>query len=183
MNPLRKDAARSVLSIGLVWLLAALLAASIGMACAGDGESTGSGSNTDDELDAHSDTGHAEDAHAGEPEPDVEIVVHAQDVLRFDPAEIRVRAGQRVRLVLDNAESSALHDFTIEEIAAEDVHAAGATHAHQDEGAHYAIHVAAEPGETATVEFTPTKPGTYEFLCTVPGHAAAGMVGTLIVEE
>ncbi len=33
------------------------------------------------------------------------------------------------------------------------------------------------PKQTATLIVTITKAGTYEFLCTVPGHAAAGMKG------
>jgi uncharacterized cupredoxin-like copper-binding protein len=36
--------------------------------------------------------------------------------------------------------------------------------------------------QTSTLDFTPTKPGTYEFFCTVAGHKDAGMVGTLIVK-
>jgi uncharacterized cupredoxin-like copper-binding protein len=43
------------------------------------------------------------------------------------------------------------------------------------------LHVAAEPGATGHMTFTPTKSGTYEFYCTVPGHKDAGMVGTMTV--
>jgi uncharacterized cupredoxin-like copper-binding protein len=43
------------------------------------------------------------------------------------------------------------------------------------------LHVAAGPGQSATLDFTPSKPGTYEFWCTVPGHKEAGMRGTLVV--
>jgi plastocyanin len=35
-------------------------------------------------------------------------------------------------------------------------------------------------GGTRTVTFTAAA-GTYKFICTIPGHAAAGMRGTLIV--
>ena len=35
-------------------------------------------------------------------------------------------------------------------------------------------------GQTSTTTATLT-PGTYQYYCTVPGHAAAGMVGTLTV--
>ncbi len=42
--------------------------------------------------------------------------------------------------------------------------------------------MAALMGQTNTIEFTPTKPGTYEFFCTVAGHKEAGMVGTLVVK-
>jgi len=44
-----------------------------------------------------------------------------------------------------------------------------------------ALHMAAANGTSATIEFTPTKPGTYTFFCTVAGHKAAGMTGTLTV--
>jgi azurin len=38
-------------------------------------------------------------------------------------------------------------------------------------------------GETVEVAFkAPAKPGTYTFLCSFPGHFAAGMRGTLVVK-
>ena len=40
----------------------------------------------------------------------------------------------------------------------------------------------AGPGETVEVTFkVPDRPGTYEFICTFPGHYALGMKGTLTV--
>jgi uncharacterized cupredoxin-like copper-binding protein len=42
--------------------------------------------------------------------------------------------------------------------------------------------VAAAGGQSAMLEFTPSKPGTYEFWCTVAGHKEAGMTGTLVVQ-
>jgi uncharacterized cupredoxin-like copper-binding protein len=37
------------------------------------------------------------------------------------------------------------------------------------------------PGSSATLAYTFKTKGTYEYLCTVPGHAAAGMKGDLKV--
>ena len=37
------------------------------------------------------------------------------------------------------------------------------------------------PGQTNTLRVTFLRSGTYEYLCTVPGHAAAGMKGLLKV--
>jgi uncharacterized cupredoxin-like copper-binding protein len=37
------------------------------------------------------------------------------------------------------------------------------------------------PKGTATLSVTFSKPGKYEYLCTVPGHAAAGMKGLITV--
>ena len=38
-------------------------------------------------------------------------------------------------------------------------------------------------GETVEITFkAPTKPGTYPYLCTFPGHFAVGMKGELVVK-
>jgi len=37
------------------------------------------------------------------------------------------------------------------------------------------------PGATATLKVTFAKPGNYPYLCTIPGHAEAGMKGVLKV--
>ncbi len=39
-----------------------------------------------------------------------------------------------------------------------------------------------DPGEEVTFTFQPPGPGTYEFICTFPGHYVAGMKGVLVVE-
>ena len=46
------------------------------------------------------------------------------------------------------------------------------------------VHKSKLAGHNQTVKLTLTlKPGKYTFYCTVPGHAAAGMKGTLIVSK
>ena len=37
-------------------------------------------------------------------------------------------------------------------------------------------------GQSGEVRFVADTPGTYFYICTVPGHALQGMQGTLIVE-
>lgn len=86
-----------------------------------------------------------------------EVTVTAHDIY-FDPAEIHVKAGT-VKFILPN-EGAAPHDFSIDALN---------------------VSVAMPPGETQTVEVD-LPAGTYEFYCNVPGHKAAGMVGTLVVE-
>lgn len=44
------------------------------------------------------------------------------------------------------------------------------------------IHLHAGSMETNSITFTPIEKGTYEFLCTVPGHKELGMVGKIIVK-
>ena len=38
-----------------------------------------------------------------------------------------------------------------------------------------------DPSSTATLKVTFAKPGNYPYLCTIPGHAEAGMKGVLKV--
>jgi plastocyanin len=39
------------------------------------------------------------------------------------------------------------------------------------------------PGETATITLEFDQPGTHTFICTLPGHAAAGMTGAVYVSQ
>jgi len=108
------------------------------------------------------------------------IRVVPSDLLKFEPAEIGVRVGERVSLTIDNRKGSTLHDFTVDAMPVHDVHAEGDHHA----GAHVdqaSLHVAVEGGKTGTIAFDVTAPGEYEFYCTVPNHAAAGMRGKIKV--
>ncbi len=40
-----------------------------------------------------------------------------------------------------------------------------------------------KPGESGESQFVPSEPGTYYYICTVPGHRIQGMVGEIIVSE
>ncbi len=97
----------------------------------------------------------------------------------FEPNEIAVEQGTPVKLALRN-EGAQLHDFTVDEMPVKVHEAHGDQHGGHDAG-RFALHLAAEADNTATLEFTPTKAGTYTFYCTVPGHREAGMLGTLVV--
>jgi uncharacterized cupredoxin-like copper-binding protein len=121
------------------------------------------------------------DADDDEASVDREVVVRTDDTLRFEPDEVRVRVGERVRLVADNREGLQLHDFSVERIAAGEVEVEGADHAHGDTS-DYDLHVAAEAGERGVLVFVAQEPGEYQFFCSVVGHAEAGMTGTIIVE-
>jgi Cu+-exporting ATPase len=90
----------------------------------------------------------------------VRLNVIAEDV-RFVPDELHVPAGQFVILSLDNRDPI-FHDLEVEGLANVDV--------------------GARAGESNRVRVVIDTPGTYSFLCTVPGHAEAGMTGTLVVD-
>jgi uncharacterized cupredoxin-like copper-binding protein len=112
--------------------------------------------------------------------------VQALDVvasgMRFEPSSLEVMAGQPVRLTLTNNDALE-HDFSIKEFPVEgSVQSDGhAGHDISNEAERADLHVGAATNASGTIEFTPSKPGTYEFYCAVPGHKEAGMVGSLVV--
>jgi plastocyanin len=89
------------------------------------------------------------------------LTVTARDV-RFTPADLRVEAGQTAVLTFRN-DDPVFHDWEVEGLANVDA--------------------GARPGQTRKIRFTIDEPGAYRIVCTVPGHAEAGMVGTLVVEQ
>ena len=100
----------------------------------------------------------------------------------FDPNVITVTAGEPVELTFIN-EGAVEHDFAVEVIPVTDVSTSGSGDHHMS-GDHskYALHTSTPAGETSTLTFTPTEPGTYKIICSVPGHLEAGMTGELIVK-
>jgi uncharacterized cupredoxin-like copper-binding protein len=102
----------------------------------------------------------------------------------FAPAALTAKAGQPVTIILQNT-GAVEHDWSIREI---DISGAATTsgdatsgHTMGGMGDEPKLHVAAGTGGKGTLTFTPSKPGTYEYYCTVAGHKEAGMVGTLTV--
>jgi Cu+-exporting ATPase len=89
----------------------------------------------------------------------VKIDVRARDV-RFGPADVTVPAGRFVVVRFTN-DDPIFHDWEVEGPANVDA--------------------GARPGQTQTIRFLLDTPGTYRIVCSVEGHAEAGMVGTLVV--
>jgi glucose/arabinose dehydrogenase/plastocyanin len=86
------------------------------------------------------------------------ITIEAVDI-DWNPNEATIAANTDVTITVPN-NGVAFHTFVIEDLG---------------------IKVEIEPGQTQEVVVN-APAGTYEFICDVPGHAEAGMVGTLIVE-
>ncbi|MEO7910630.1 MAG: cupredoxin domain-containing protein [Roseiflexaceae bacterium] len=102
----------------------------------------------------------------------------------FMPATLSVHTGQPVTISLQN-NGAVEHDWSIQEIdisgEATSAGDASAGHMMGGMGDEPKLHVAAGIGGKGSLTFTPSKPGTYTFYCTVAGHKEAGMVGTLTV--
>jgi uncharacterized cupredoxin-like copper-binding protein len=96
--------------------------------------------------------------------------------LKFVPNHLQFKAGKRYKLALSNP-SNIKHYFTAKDFAdaiwsqkvdAGNVEVKGAIH-----------ELELRTGTQADWVFVPARAGTYELRCTVPGHAEAGMVGTI----
>jgi plastocyanin len=139
--------------------LALAATSSLVLAACGDNDDTTATHMSDSGMDGTmgAGMGHGETSPVAEGARRIEVTARS---FEFDPDEITVTAGEDVAIVLTSEDL--LHDFTIDDLDA---------------------HVAADPDETAEGGLRADEPGRYTFYCTVAGHRAAGMEGTLIVEE
>src|SRR3546814_7834296 len=76
----------------------------------------------------------------------------------FDPDDLRVDAGAVLNLT---NEGSVAHNLAVDGTASDMI----------------------EAGEGGTLDLADVEPGTYTIICEVPGHEAAGLRGTLVVER
>ena len=123
------------------------------------------------------------------------FTVTGTDNMRFAPAIIRVKAGDKVKVSLKVVSAlpkmAMAHNFVLLKTGADA--AAIATAGAQARDTDFvspkskpqiiAASALAGAGETVDVEFTAPAAGKYQFICTFPAHFQAGMVGQLIVEE
>lgn len=118
------------------------------------------------------------------------IILNSNDQMKFDKTEIRVKAGEKIKLTLNHtgklAKNVMGHNFVL--LAKGTDVAKFATAAMNDKATEYIPEkgVLAHTkliggGESTTVEFTVPAKGTYDFICSFPGHYAM-MKGKFIVE-
>jgi cytochrome c oxidase subunit II len=95
-----------------------------------------------------------------ETDSEVQIINVEAGSFYYKPNEIRVKKGQKVKIVMKSVDM--MHNFVVDELD---------------------INMPITPaGKTAEVEFTADKVGSFEYYCAVGEHRANGQVGTLIVE-
>lgn len=121
-----------------------------------------------------------------------DIVITGNDVMQFNKKEISVKAGKKVKITLKHigkmAKNVMGHNFVLLKQGVSvssfgNKAALASKNEYIPEGttdviAHTKLIGA---GETAVIEFDAPEPGTYDFLCSFPGHYAM-MKGKLIVE-
>ena len=125
---------------------------------------------------------------AGE-DGDKTILLGTLPGLKFDTAELTVRAGARVRLVFRNTDDM-LHNFVLcapgrgqgVGAAAMTLGLDGAERSYVPDSADVLFHTALTlPGASDTIFFAaPAAPGDYDYVCSFPGHAVS-MKGVLHV--
>jgi azurin len=121
-----------------------------------------------------------------------EVSLSGNDQMQFDKKEIRVKAGQRVKLTFTHSGQMAKnvmgHNFVlltqgtnINEFGQAAVKFPDNDYIPEDTQNVIAHTEMLGGGETTTIEFEAPAAGTYDFICSFPGHYAI-MQGKFIVE-
>lgn len=79
----------------------------------------------------------------------------------FNPSSVSVKAGEKVKITFQNNGRTS-HNLTLDKLGVETKTISG--------------------GKTDTIEFTAPSSGSYSFFCSISGHRASGMEGSLKVE-
>jgi azurin len=123
------------------------------------------------------------------------IEITASDTMKFSTETIEAKPGEsltvRLKSVGTMPKIAMGHNFVLLKpgVAMLDFANAGLSHRETDfidpamKDKTIAMTTLIGPGETAEVTFkAPAKPGSYDYLCTFPGHLAGGMKGALVVK-
>ena len=95
---------------------------------------------------------------------------------QFERTAVTVSAGEPVTFVLRNGDPID-HEWIVGDAGVHDPHRTGTEPVHGSRPTELSV----AAGTTATTTVTFTKPGTYLYICHLPGHEAYGMVGTVRV--
>jgi uncharacterized cupredoxin-like copper-binding protein len=97
----------------------------------------------------------------------------------YEPNRIHVKRGESIRFLLENA-GTIPHEFMLATPAENQKHGAEMQETpnmkHDDPNGR-----TLESGKSSELLWRFTTPGTFEFACLIPGHVAAGMLGTVEV--
>ncbi|WP_318640170.1 azurin [Flavobacterium ardleyense] len=122
----------------------------------------------------------------------IEVTLNSDDAMKFDTSEIKVKEGQTVILTLNHTgklpEAAMGHNFVLLKQGVVMADFATAAIAAKDneyipnDGKDVIAHTETiGGGESTKITFTAPAKGTYDFLCTFPGHYSM-MNGKFIVE-
>jgi uncharacterized cupredoxin-like copper-binding protein len=83
----------------------------------------------------------------------------------FKPNKFEAKVGQKVTFKVTN-KGTVEHNFVVL----------------SPDGSQELTKITTQPGETKSLEFTPTEAVTYQIDCNIAGHKEAGMIGELVVK-
>jgi azurin len=131
----------------------------------------------------------------GSPDSARTIDISAYDSLHFSVREIDAHPGERLHVVFHNQGSLPKtvmgHNWVLLRSGIDSMSYASHAQSAKSEGYEpaslsdqvLAVVPLVGGGESSDITFTaPTQPGSYAFLCSSPGHCAAGMRGELVVK-
>jgi len=95
---------------------------------------------------------------------------------RYERSRLTVPAGVPITIVLRN-DDPIDHEWIVGDAAAHERHRNGTEAVHASRPTEVTI----PAGMSRTTTITFDVPGTYRYICHLPGHEAYGMVGTLVV--
>jgi azurin len=122
------------------------------------------------------------------------VTLNATDAMKFDPATIQAKAGEKLRIVLKPTsvmpKLAMAHNFVILKPGADVAAFVNASATARPDfiaptlKSQVLVSTALAGGsETVSTELAaPKAPGRYTFICTFPGHYAGGMKGVLVVK-
>lgn len=121
-----------------------------------------------------------------------DVVVNSNDAMKFDVSEIKVKAGEEIKLTLNHTGKLGKdvmgHNFVVlaqgtdvQAFANSAIQAKANDYIPEGNDSVLAHTKVIGGGESDTITFTLKEKGTYEFICSFPGHSFM-MKGVIIVE-
>ena len=175
----------------VAWMFACMFLLS---ACSGSNnessDSSATAEDTTEEVAPDTAAAVADDVPEG---PTIALDIEANDAMRYNKTELKVRAGQEVTLTLHHVGTQTVkamgHNWVllaqgtdVKDFATKAASASDNNYIPKDmEGDVIAHTKTIGGGETTTVTFTAPAAGEYDYICSFPGHYAL-MHGKLIVE-
>jgi uncharacterized cupredoxin-like copper-binding protein len=92
--------------------------------------------------------------------PTKKVTILAQDIM-WSMETIEAKVNQPIEITIQN-EGALDHDFVIEELE---------------------IDLLLSPGDIEVVKFSIDHAGTITYICNIPGHEEAGMVGEIVISD
>jgi len=122
------------------------------------------------------------------------VTLTGSDLMKYDVTAIEVSAGQKVTLTITNAgqipKTAMAHNFVllkpgtdVTAFATAGMSQAATEYIAPDQADKVIVKTKfVGPGESDTISFTAPSAGTYDYICTFPGHVMAGMRGVMTVK-